>query len=572
MTSLYMTSSTTRPDAPSVSSRSSRRSSKDANKHEVPPPSAPTPNINNNSPLAITTSIGSTIQRHFERLTSIIDESLESDSLLPSLCNAPNSNKHNDTSFASSTTVDTSMNTSGDTSYFQGGEETFIMSPISNIRNECNLHFATWLQSKEFDASGIVSQEEEEEDGHLQQYSRDEFLNDVTQDEYVSISEQQKKRGVNHRKKFPWVVSDVWDSIVSSNWKCWRQQEEQQKQQQPQQQPKPFLGMAPPPPISPFTMDLSPLPLQQQNTIKDSSYVVDALASEILPPLNVSRTGSKDVEVGNNDFGTTESSSVDKSSKDTDVKVDNPSTSTSLIHHLNIEPSCGNAAPQQPQEGQQPTTIPTAASNTSVDIPTIVKKGTIGEFIWQEDSQRPNTTTSPPSLALSSLAGEDITMTSNHSCTYSVSPIRAADIRGNSSRSSIEVGGAVAALLALDNLAQPPPPPPTEEGTPQSSTSPNTSTMSTKAAILSSVEDFDDSFPAVVQLPPEDNEEEEDVEREDEKNNSCHTPLMDTSVLNSSDGGGGDEGDGSGPSKTKETMSKLRLKWAKGKNRHRSTK
>lgn len=450
------------------------------------------------------------------------------------------------------------------------------MSPISNIRNECNLHFATWLQSKEFDASGIVSQEEEEEDGHLQQYSRDEFLNDVTQDEYVSISEQQKKRGVNHRKKFPWVVSDVWDSIVSSNWKCWRQQEEQQKQQQPQQQPKPFLGMAPPPPISPFAMN-PPLPHQQPlHVIKDSSYIIDALASEILPPLNVSRTGSKDVEVGNNDFGTTESSSVDKSSKDTDVKVDMPSTSTSLIHHLNIEPSCGNAAPQQPQEGQQPTTIPTAASNTSVDIPTIVKKGTIGEFIWQEDSQRPNTTTSPPSLALSSLAGEDITMTSNHSCTYSVSPIRAADttssLRGNSSRSSIEVGGAVAALLALDNLAQPPPPPPTEEGTPQSSTSPNTSTMSTKAAILSSVEDFDDSFPAVVQLPPEDNEEEEDVEREDEKNNSCHTPLMDTSVLNSSDGGGGDEGDGSGPSKTKETMSKLRLKWAKGKNRHRSTK
>lgn len=470
----------------------------------------------------------------------------------------------NDTSYESATTVDTSMNTSGDTSYFQAGEESFLMSPISNIRNECNLHFATWLQSKEFDASGIVSQDEEE-DGHLQQYSRDEFLADVTQDEYVSISEQQKKRGVNNRMKFPWVVSDVWDSIVSSNWKCWRQEEQQKQQQQPQ--PNPSLGMTghPPRPISPFAMN-PPLPHQQPlNVIKDSSYVVDALASEILPPLK--RSGSEKVEIGSNNFGTAESSSVDKSSKDADVKVDKPSTSTSLIHHLKTESSCAENAPPQ---REQPTTIPTAASNTSVDIPSIVKNGTIGEFIWQEDSQRPNTTTAPPSLASSSLAGEDITMTSNHSCTYSASPVRAADssslFRGRSSRiATAELGGAVVSLLALDKLVQPP-----EGASHQTSTSPNTSTMITAAAV--SIEDFDDSFPAVVQLPPEDNEED-NLESEDVQNISCHTPLMDTSVLNSSDGGGDDGGgEGGGPTSTKETMPKLRLKWVKGKNRHRSTK
>ena len=199
MTSLFMVTNNRPAPGPTP---------KDDKKDQVASASAAASNSSNNKGLG---SIGNTIMRNFERFTTIIDESLESDSLLPSLCMQGDKQGLNDTSY----TDDTGMNTTADTS-----NGSVI---IPSLKNECNLHFASWLESQDFDASGIVSNCLEEDVstlGRSFQFSRDEFL-EASDDDYVSISGKVERRN-RWPPQIPLAVTNAWDSIFSSNWRCWQ--------------------------------------------------------------------------------------------------------------------------------------------------------------------------------------------------------------------------------------------------------------------------------------------------------------------------------------------------------------
>jgi hypothetical protein len=531
---------TTTTPTPSPGPQPHPTSSDDVGKIDAPPavtPSATTSSANNKALATITSSIGSSILRKFERITSIIDESLESDTLLPSLCHKQGSNNHlNDTSYTS--TDDTAIDTSGDTSY---QEDSFILSPAS-LRNECNLHFATWLQSQEFDASGIVSHGDEnnspEETSLL--FSRDVFLEASGREEnggddvdgYVSISEQAADkrggRGCSRNNswppRIPLAMTDVWDSLVSSNWKCWQQHDK--GSESPMNGDLTKLSM-----LHPNAQVIGNQPHNQHHhPNKDSSYVVDVLEGGEIP-----MTLTRD-EV------------VVKTA--TDLTMDS-------ITLASIEPGTTTSLPDRPSKDCIKD-IGKSSTSTNLNTHPSTRKGTIGDFIWQEESQRPVTSTPSPSLAGSSLVGEDITMTSNLSCTYSVSTVR--------SESVSRRGRITAVALARTNTAPPPSP---VENPPQPSSPDVTTMITTVAEVTTSIDDFEDSFPAVAQLPPDENEI-------DDEHNCCRAPLMDTSIMNSSDGGDGDQGvsGGGGPTnkETKDRTSKLKLKWAKAKNRRQSSK
>ena len=468
MTSLFTTTSTRQVPKSKSASCTNNVVGKNEEPQSTSTWATATTNNSNNNPLAIT-SIGETILRNFERISSIIDESLDSDTLIPSLCHKQEGNnncvsKFNETSITSAD--DTTLSITGETSQ----ENSFILSPAS-LANECNLNFASWLQSQECDASGILSHGDNTSNPNQSlQFSRDEFLEARREEEdnvneYVSISEHTAdKRNRNIHlwpPKLPLAVTDVWDSIVSSNWKCWQQHDidnEAPMNDNPYKLPM----------VNPCrTTQLVMNPTHPNNRNKDSSYTVDALEGEI--PIKLLST--------KNDA----TSSQDHLCKDDiNKEVDKLSTSINITGTQQAQ-FCEDASQQAEQQG-----LTSSRKLIVEDIVPSMDKGIIGDFVWQENSQLPVTTTTPsPSLAGSSLIGEDITMASNHSCTYSASPARA--------ESSIRSRNSIASAALPPNKPTPPQP---EEDSPQV-LSPEVSEMISTVAATMAIDEFDDSFPAV---------------------------------------------------------------------------
>ncbi|KAL9184623.1 hypothetical protein ACHAXT_012593 [Thalassiosira profunda] len=206
-------------------------------------------------PLA---ALGGVLMQKFEKISELIDSSLEGDSILPMCANGNGQNGKPPASDLANTTAET-VNLSQDVP--PSPAESPDASPVAaappkSLDKEPTDHisnFASWLASQEFDASAIVWNGDDgnpkdlsaelppdsdvlSDMGRTSEYSRDEFLanrtanangkagdGDASVDGYVSLADQKpdQRRG-KFWSHFPPAVSEVWNQVASSNWRCWQ--------------------------------------------------------------------------------------------------------------------------------------------------------------------------------------------------------------------------------------------------------------------------------------------------------------------------------------------------------------
>ena len=193
-------------------------------------------------PQSVSSIMSKSLREKIERLSAIIDDTIESGALCTNSAVASMECKLKNDVNDSNDTQDTAANSSvgqeeGEHKEEGGTNHSFLLPPSPEKGN-----FASWLSSQEFDSSAIVWNGDDANPQDLSAaLAEDAALTTTVPSMCVCVEEEEGNRGCSSDKEngcdytplsdpgkkwpsiLPEAVSDAWNTLASINWQCWQQ-------------------------------------------------------------------------------------------------------------------------------------------------------------------------------------------------------------------------------------------------------------------------------------------------------------------------------------------------------------